>query len=291
MRGKKEWYHKNKGKAVERVEQTVGRTVQRLRKAKGLTQEQLAGQLGVSSAAVSKWETGGALPDVALLCPLARALGCTANELLNFRPELTAEEIDTLCTAARRQFEAGEKEQAAALCEERLRQYPTDLNLAFRVGFLYARYGGGEEALLKRAIVLFREAAALPDEEQRRSAWQMLARLYARQGQYQPAMEALGHLPSCNQEGMSLRAAVLRQMGRLEEAEQLERGALAALFSALQATLLSLAETARRQGRPEEAQQLQDRAEAVEALFGQMREAPVHACCPKPAAPGQSCKV
>ena len=40
----------------------------------------------------------------------------------------------------------------------------------------------------------------LPDEEQRRSAWQMLARLYARQGQYQPAMEALGHLPSCNQE-------------------------------------------------------------------------------------------
>ena len=107
---------------------------------------------------------------MALLCPLARALGCTANELLNFRPELTAEEIDTLCTAARRQFEAGEKEQAAALCEERLRQYPTDLNLAFRVGFLYARYGGGEEALLKRAIVLFREAAALPDEEQRRSA-------------------------------------------------------------------------------------------------------------------------
>ena len=40
------------------MEQTVGRTVQRLRKAKGLTQEQLAGQLGVSSAAVSKWETG-----------------------------------------------------------------------------------------------------------------------------------------------------------------------------------------------------------------------------------------
>ena len=119
----------------------------------------------------------------------------------------------------------------------------------------------------------------------------MLARLYARQGQYQPAMEALGHLPSCNQEGMSLRAAVLRQMGRLEEAEQLERGALAAQRKALQATLLSLAETARRQGRPEEAQQLQDRAEAVEALFGQMREAPVHACCPKPAAPGQSCKV
>lgn len=269
----------------------MGRTVQRLRKAKGLTQEQLAGQLGVSSAAVSKWETGGALPDVALLCPLARALGCTANDLLNFRPELTAEEIDTLCAAARRQFEAEEKEQAAALCEERLRQYPTDLTLAFRVGFLYARYGGQEKKLLKRAAELFRGATALPDEEQRRSAWQMLARLYARQGEYQPAMEALGHLPSCNQEGMGLRAAVLRQMGRLEEAEQLERGALAAQQKALQATLLSLAETARRQGRPEEAQRLQGRAEAVEALFGQAGEEPAGTCCPAPAAPEESCKV
>ena len=36
----------------------IGETVQRLRRAKGLTQGQLANQLGVSSAAVSKWETG-----------------------------------------------------------------------------------------------------------------------------------------------------------------------------------------------------------------------------------------
>ena len=40
---------------------TIGETVQRLRRAKGLTQGQLAAQLGVSSAAVSKWETGGSL--------------------------------------------------------------------------------------------------------------------------------------------------------------------------------------------------------------------------------------
>ena len=256
----------------------MGRTVQRLRKAKGMTQGQLAGRLGISSAAVSKWETGGALPDVALLCPLARALGCTANDLLNFRPELTAEEIDTLCTAARRRFEEGEREQAAALCEERLRQYPTDLTLAFRVGFLYARYGGREEGLLERAAGLFRSATALPDEEQRRSAWQMLARLYAEQGKYEPAMEALGHLPSCNQEGMSLRAAVLRQMGRLAQAEQLERGTLAAQSKALRATLLSLAETLRRQARREEARRMQDKADAVQALFGPI--APP-ACCPE----------
>lgn len=264
------------------MEQTVGKTVQRLRKAKGFTQEQLAGQLGVSSAAVSKWETGGALPDVALLCPLARALGCTANDLLDFRPQLTAEELGTLCAAARRQFEAGQAKQAAELCETRLRQYPGDLDLAFRVGFLYAQYEGGAPGLLKRAIALFRQATALPGEEQRRTAWQMLAKLYAQQGRYEPALEALGHLPSCNQEGMGLRASVLRQMGRLQEAEQLERSALAAQQKALGATLLSLAETARLQGRESEAQRLRERAQAVEALFEEEKETAARACCAAP---------
>ena len=33
---------------------------------------------------------------MALLCPLARALGCSADELLGFRPELTAELLNTL---------------------------------------------------------------------------------------------------------------------------------------------------------------------------------------------------
>lgn len=36
----------------------VGKIIQGLRKAKGITQEELAEVLGVSSAAISKWENG-----------------------------------------------------------------------------------------------------------------------------------------------------------------------------------------------------------------------------------------
>lgn len=36
----------------------TGRIIQALRRERGLTQEALAGMLGVSAAAVSKWETG-----------------------------------------------------------------------------------------------------------------------------------------------------------------------------------------------------------------------------------------
>ena len=42
------------------MENQLGARIAKLRRACGLTQETLGGQLGVSAAAVSKWETGAA---------------------------------------------------------------------------------------------------------------------------------------------------------------------------------------------------------------------------------------
>lgn len=252
---------------------TIGETVQRLRRARGLTQGQLAAQLGVSSAAVSKWETGGALPDVALLCPLARALGCSADELLGFRPELTAEEIDAVCKTARERFESGWR-GALDFCRGRLREYPGDLNLRFRLGFLLAAFGdrtddeAAREELRNTAAGLFEQAVELPDEEQRRAAWRMLARLYADRGQFDRALEALGNLPSCNQEGLGLRADILRRMGDLTGAARLEQSALAAQLAALDHTLTSFAATRRAQGQAAEAERLEGQARGLKELFG-----------------------
>lgn len=52
-----------------------------LRRAKGLSQEDLAGQLGVSRQAVSKWETGEAMPDMGKLIALADALDVSIDAL------------------------------------------------------------------------------------------------------------------------------------------------------------------------------------------------------------------
>ena len=40
---------------------SIGLYIARKRREKNLTQEQLAGQLGVSNKTVSKWESGGSL--------------------------------------------------------------------------------------------------------------------------------------------------------------------------------------------------------------------------------------
>ena len=60
----------------------VGKTIAKLRQNKNMTQQQLAAALGVSHQAVSKWETGAALPDVQTLIALTRLFGITIEQLL-----------------------------------------------------------------------------------------------------------------------------------------------------------------------------------------------------------------
>ena len=60
----------------------TGNLISIIRKDKGLTQKQLADNLGVSNATISKWETGKGFPDISLLEPLASVLGITVSEIL-----------------------------------------------------------------------------------------------------------------------------------------------------------------------------------------------------------------
>ena len=60
----------------------TGTTIKNLREKKGITQAQLADVLGVSSKAVSKWETAKGLPDISLIQPLADALSVSVMELM-----------------------------------------------------------------------------------------------------------------------------------------------------------------------------------------------------------------
>ncbi len=61
----------------------TGEKIAILRKEKGMTQEELAEKMGVSPQAVSKWENGNAMPEVALLVLLAQILECSTDSILN----------------------------------------------------------------------------------------------------------------------------------------------------------------------------------------------------------------
>ena len=61
----------------------TGSVIRRLRENKNMTQTELADKLGVSSKAVSKWETGKGLPDISLIEPLSTTLGVSVMELMS----------------------------------------------------------------------------------------------------------------------------------------------------------------------------------------------------------------
>lgn len=82
-----------------------GTFLARLRKEKGMTQKELAEKLFVSDKAVSKWERGLSLPDIALLQPMAEVLGASVTELLSGQhiredQPLTVREVEPLLTGA-----------------------------------------------------------------------------------------------------------------------------------------------------------------------------------------------
>lgn len=60
----------------------IGNQIQLLRKQRNMTQEMLAFEIGISTAAVSKWENNNSVPDVVMLCTLADFFQVTTDELL-----------------------------------------------------------------------------------------------------------------------------------------------------------------------------------------------------------------
>ena len=60
----------------------IGKFIAECRKKQNLTQSQLAEKLFITDRAVSKWETGRAMPDSSLMLDLCNILNITVNDLL-----------------------------------------------------------------------------------------------------------------------------------------------------------------------------------------------------------------
>ncbi|WP_221803565.1 helix-turn-helix domain-containing protein [Paenibacillus typhae] len=80
--------HYTKVMTSERVEAMfdmikVGRNIARLRGQAGITQMGLADKLGISYQAVSNWERGNSMPDIAKLPELAEIFGVSIEEILD----------------------------------------------------------------------------------------------------------------------------------------------------------------------------------------------------------------
>jgi len=72
----------------------IGKFIAACRKEEKLTQAALAEKLGISSQAVSKWETGKSMPDSSIMLELCGCLNINVNELLSGEHIMTMETYD-----------------------------------------------------------------------------------------------------------------------------------------------------------------------------------------------------
>lgn len=71
--------------------QQIGSRLSVCRQNKNMTQEELANRLGITPQALSKWERGISLPDIAMLPDIARILEISTDDLLGLSQENIAE--------------------------------------------------------------------------------------------------------------------------------------------------------------------------------------------------------
>lgn len=74
----------------------IGNQIKALRLCRGLSQETVAQHVGVTAQAVSKWERGAAMPDIALLPELATYFGVTIDALFALSDDTRMERIQNM---------------------------------------------------------------------------------------------------------------------------------------------------------------------------------------------------
>jgi len=78
------------------MKNNLGANIRYFRKNKGFTQEELAGMLGVTPQAVSRWESEAGLPDVSMIVPIAQSLHITTDALLGYQVQSQDERISKM---------------------------------------------------------------------------------------------------------------------------------------------------------------------------------------------------
>lgn len=110
------------------------------RKELGYTQEQIATYMGVSRAAVSKWEKGQSYPDITLLPKLATYFNLSIDTLLGYEPQLTEAQIITLYKELANRLHHEPFSDVEATIEQLIAEYYSCFPFLLKMAQLYLNY-------------------------------------------------------------------------------------------------------------------------------------------------------
>lgn len=194
----------------------LAETIRAERTRRGLTQEQLAQVLNVSPQAVSKWENGLTLPDLSLIPALCRALGLSADALLQI--DESAQAIDAVKRQAETLIES-DPEKARSLLRAGLERHPAAAPL-WRTLLYATDYTQHPDETLDIARQL---TACTRDESDRFDALRFTAYALSARGDERGALSAAEKLPDLTFSRLSEMAFLLHGEGKRDAAEKQAR--------------------------------------------------------------------
>ena len=121
------------------MENRIADQIRFYRKQKGLTQEQLAEAMGVSVAAVSKWEQGQSLPEIPMLMELADFFDLSVDALLGYR--LRANDRKSIVERMKRLRREDNYDEGIAEAEKALQKFPNTFSVVYECSKLFEMAG------------------------------------------------------------------------------------------------------------------------------------------------------
>ena len=139
----------------------ISENIRTLRKQHGLMQDQLAEALGVSTAAVSKWERGTATPELGFIAQMAEIFEVSIDVLVGYEVQGGSKEV--LERRIKELARLKEFDEASEVAETALAKYPNDFTIVYGCASLYEIKGAEltDTVSYHRAIELYNRAIIL----------------------------------------------------------------------------------------------------------------------------------
>ena len=143
------------------MEINLAENIRSFRKNLGFTQEQLAERLGITLAAVSKWERGTSEPDLAYIMDLAEIFHVSVDALIGF--SMHSGDADTEADRIEEMGGAEDINRIISEYETALKKFPNHFRIVLGAAESYAQAGimYRQDDKLKRALELFPHALDL----------------------------------------------------------------------------------------------------------------------------------
>ena len=206
----------------------IAKVLTNKRKEKSITQDELANYIGVSKASVSKWETGQSYPDIVLLPQLATYFNISIDELIDYKPQITKEDIRKLYRRLSDDFTSKPFDSVMEDCRENIKKYYSCFPLLLQMGMLMVNHIELQKDS-KKSACLTEEAKALfirvreecDDVSITRQALYMEALCNLVSGAPGTVLELLDGAVAPALPPESILASAYQQLGRIDDAKSI----------------------------------------------------------------------